>query len=403
MKASTSSPGILVDILTVTRANYYDCSDITMMNFKRLGLSLLFTVLVCGSVLAASFCEFWLAGNYCFMPLVFIGTALFYYILDTAIIMGDQGRGSAWLKRIRILIALVLALFNSFLIDYYFFQSDIEAARVIEIRDGKSGIAGAYGQQSAQRLQAKTILLSDIDLLQGRLSAQLDSLNAEASGMGGSKHKGIAAIWMAKYNAYQSDSARAHEMVAYKRVQVDQLNKEMSQLKIDDEREQAAVTQGVSMGINKSLDLLHKIVWVEGSFTNKCMCILILIVSMLLELVPLIAKSFYDIEEYFEVAQNKKEVCTTNSNIKKRHSISIEAARLMNENSMSLATEFSEHTINKITEQMDHSKAMLDVTETYMDGLMNTEKRWEEKYPLLINKYGRSAIEKAYAVLVVAN
>ena len=401
MKACIETPGILAGILTVTKSNYAECSEVTRMNFKRLGLSLIFTVLICGSVLAASFCEFWLNGNYYFMPLIFIGTALFYYILDTAIIMGDQGRSSAWLKRIRIGIALVLAMFNSFLIDYYFFIADIDAARVIAIRKDQAVIADNYQLIIAQKELDKSNLLSDIDKLQGHLSAQLDSLNAEASGMGGSKHKGVAAIWMAKYNSYQSDSSRAHELVADKKDRIVQLGKEILATKQEKDKALGAVTATVSTGINKSLELLHRIVWLEGSFTNKLMSILILLVSMLLELVPLIAKSFYDIEEYFEVAENKKEVCSTNSNIRKRNAISTEAARLMNENSLDLLILSSEQAMNKIKEKMNHSQAMLTATEGYMDTLINTEKRWEEKYPLLIGKYGRPILDKAYDTLII--
>ena len=401
MKARNQSVGILAGILTVTKSNYNECGEITRMNFMRLGLSLIFTVLICGSVLAASFCQFWLNGNYYFMPLIFIGTALFYYILDTAIIMGDQGRGSAWLKRIRILIALVLAMFNSFLIDYYFFKTDIDAARVSAIRNEQSIIANSYQRTAAQKEDIKFNLLHDIDMLQGHLSAQLDSLNAEASGMGGSKHKGIAAIWMAKYNSYQSDSIRVHELATDKKVHIAQLGKDLLILQDEKTKQQEAITATVSTGINKSLELLHQIVWLEGNFTNKMMSVLILIVSMLLELVPLIAKSFYDIEEYFELADNKKEVCSTNSTIRKRNAIGTEAARLMNENALSLLTLAGEHSMDKIKEKMNHSNNMLNSTEAYMDTLINTEQRWEEKYPLLIAKYGKPIIDKAYETLII--
>ena len=401
MKARIEKPGILAGILTVTTSNYIECSEMTRTNFKRLGLSLIFTILICGSVLAASFCEFWLNGNYYFMPLIFIGTAMFYYILDTAIIMGDQGRGSAWLKRIRIFIALVLAMFNSFLIDYYFFKADIEAARVTVITNEQAAIADKYQHITAQKEENKFNLLHDIDVLQGHLSAQLDSLNAEASGMGGSKHKGIAAVWMAKYNLYQSDSIRAHELITDKKELIVQLNKELLLTKQEKEKERRGVTATVSAGINKSLELLHQIIWLEGKFTNKLMSILILLVSMLLELVPLIAKSFYDTEEYFELAENKKQVCSTNSNIRKRNAISTEAGRLMNENSLNLLTLSGEYAMDKIKEKMNQSNNMLNTTEAYMDALINTEKRWEEKYPSLIAKYGRPIIDKAYETLAV--
>ncbi len=402
MKNKQSTPGFFANVLSVTKSCYNMCSGNTRINFKRLGMSLFFTVLICGAVLAASFCEFWLNRDYRWMPLIFIGTGLFYYILDTAIIMGDQGRGHVWLKRMRVIIALVLALFNSFLIDYYFFKADIEAARISEIHSVQTGIAEQFDNQLAKKEQQKLSLLKDIDMLQSKLSGQLDSLNAEANGMGGSKHRGIARVWMSKYKAYQSDSIRYGELVYHKRLLVTQLDKENFQLATEKNKGLAAVTPTVSNGINKSLQLLHKIIWLDGKFTNKLMSVLILLVSMLLELVPLIAKSFYDVEEYFEVAQHQKEICNTNSGLRKQHAIHKEAGRLMNENSLGMAVEVSEHRMNMIKEKMEHSRMMMQETEAYMDELIQNEKRWEEKYPFIINKYGRPILEHAYETLTAA-
>ena len=402
MLPTPPNPGVLARLLTVSRTCFSACSDGTRINFTRLGLSLLFTVLICGTVLAASFCEFWMNRDYRWMPLIFIFTALFYYILDMAIIMGDNGRGTVWLKRLRIFIAVVLALFNSFIIDYYFFKADIDAARIAEVRQAQRSTAETYEHTAMLKEQQQIDLLQDIDRLQGKLSVSLDSLNAEANGRGGSQRRGIADVWMAKYRAYQSDSIRANDLVVYKRNEVASLRNELVQIKKQQDVEEASVVGTVSTGINKSLELLHKIIWQEGKFTNMFMSILILLVSMLLELVPLIAKSFYNIDEYFEVAGHAKDICTTNSDIRKQNAVSNEAARLMHESSMALAVGLSEHRLRIMTEKMQHNKMMMLETEQYMDELISTEKRWEEKYPFINNKYGRPVLEKAYDALSVA-
>jgi hypothetical protein len=397
----SSSPGIFGTILNVANNVYASCSEITRINFKRLGLALVFTVFICGAVLAASFCEFWLNRNYYMLPLIFAGTALFYYILDTAIVMGDTGRGSIALKRIRVFIALVLGLFNSLLIDYYFFKADIDAARHAEIRTEQIIAGQQYSTQILGKEKQATALLRDMDVLESKLSGQLDSLNAEASGMGGSGKRGVANIWMAKYRSYQADSARFGELVIHKRVEVADLKNEILQLKQERLTEDQSIIATVSPGINKSLELLHKVVWQDGKFMNQFMSVLILLVSMLLELVPLIAKSFFSIDEYFELAQHKKEICTTNSSIRKQNAITMEATRLMNENKVSLSVEAGEHTLKILREKMTQSKTMLVATEDYMDAIIKTENRWKEKYPLLIGKYGRPIIDNAYETLSI--
>lgn len=389
-------------LLNVVIGYYFECSEGTQKNFVKLGKALAFTVIVCGSIFAASFCEFWLGRNYMWMPLVFIGTGLFYYILDQAIIMGDSNKNYALYKKLRVFIALVLGLFNSLLIDYYFFKADIAAARETEITASQKSIDGDYASQVKAKNDRKTVVLGDIDRMESLLAADLDSLDAEATGNGGTGKRGVATVWQAKYQSYRADSLRFSEAIANKRTEASHLDGEITSLTTERDGKKAVVPGTVSQGINKSLELLHQVIWVEGKFTNIMMSILILIVSMLMELIPLFTKGFYDISEYFEITKDKKEACTANSNIKKQNYISQEATKLMHENAQDLAMQLSEHRMTIMSEDITHSKKVMMQTEGFMDDIESTEKRWKEKYPALYDRYGKPVIEKAYLTLSTA-
>jgi hypothetical protein len=399
MNTQPKQTPIFVRLLNVVKVYYFECSEGTQKNFSKLGKALAFTVIVCGSIFAASFCEFWLGRNYMWMPLVFIGTGLFYYILDQAIIMGDSNKNYAFYKKLRVFIALVLGLFNSLLIDYYFFKSDIAAARETEITVSQNKIDADYASLIKAKNDRKTVVFGDIDRMESLLAADLDSLDAEATGNGGTRKRGVATVWQAKYQSYHADSLRFSEAIANKRKEVNQLDGDVATLTTERDGKKEEVPGTVSQGINKSLELLHHVIFVDGKFTNILMSILILIVSMLMELIPLFTKGFYDISEYFDVTKDKKEACAANSNIKKQNYISQEATRLMHENAQDLAVQLSEHRIGIMNEDINHSRKIMKQTEGFMDDIEKTENRWKEKYPALYDRYGKPVIEKAYLTL----
>lgn len=388
--------------LGVVRHIYFDCTKSTRRNFSKLGKALLFTVSVCGTILAASFCEFWLGRNYTYLPLVFIGSALFYYILDQSIIMGDRHRGREGYRMMRILIALVLGLFNSFLIDYYFFKDDIIAARQSAIAHEQQAIQDRYDLQISNKEERKTALLGDVDHMQMRLSTQLDSLNAEANGFGGSRRRGVADVWHAKYKSYQADSLRFGALEQSKMQEVKMLVADIEQLKVKAEIEKSHVPETVSTGINKSLELLHQIIWLDGKFTNIFMSILILIVSMLLELIPLIAKDFFDVEEYFQMASGERELKMTIAGIEKQNNVSKRANTLMNEGALEMARLKSQTKIDQMKVELDFAKAATVETEQYMNEFEQKDKRWQEQYPHLYSTYGKPVMEKVFHTLAAS-
>ena len=399
MKTNNNSPDLFARFLGIVPEYFAQCSKGTQQNLQQFGKALMFTVLVCGSILAASFCEFWLKRNYLYLPLVFIGSGLFYYLLDRAIILGDAGKYHMIYKRLRIVIALALGLFNSFLIDYYFFKSDIIAARENMITVQQTSLDEQCERQVKSKETEKQRTQAGIDQMEGRLARDLDSLNAEADGTGGSHQKGISIYWQSKYRSYQADSVRISDNISGKRAAIKLLDSNIHVLKTELDLKKARVPASISEGINMSLQLLHQVIWTSGSFTNRLMSLLILIVSMLLELIPLITKGFYDISQYFEKMNEENEQMSATSHLRLQKITTRETGKLLREIALDTEVDLNEHRLAVMDESLQHSRNVMTRTETMMDELEKKKAAWEHKYPALYERYGKPVIEKGYDTL----
>ena len=134
-KSDTKFPPLVAWVLRPIEKHYFQCTEETQRVIKNLSLILLFTVTICGAIFAASICKFALMGNYWWMFLVLPITSFFYYLIDKPIIFSIIN--STWIKLLRVFIAIILGIFNSFLLDSFYFRSDIDAARNTEIRQKK--------------------------------------------------------------------------------------------------------------------------------------------------------------------------------------------------------------------------------------------------------------------------
>jgi hypothetical protein len=118
---------------------------------------------------------------------------------------------------------------------------------------------------------------------------------------------------------------------------------------------------------------------------------------MLLELIPLIAKDFFDVEEYFHLAASEKEGNTTLAKIKNQNSLSKESAILMNENVLEVVAQKSNARLLKMQQEIAFAKAVMKETEQNMDEFERIDQHWQKKYPQLYPIYGFPVMQNAYA------
>lgn len=387
---------LVAQVLRPVKKYYYQCTEETQRAIKNLSLVLLFTVTVCGAVFAASICQFCLGGNYrLFLP-VFIITGFFYYLIDKPIIFSDIKPHHKMNKRVRIFIALILGLFNSFLIDSFYFKPDIDAARNIEMKQKEMVIRADFAKKDSLLNVQKFALLNQIDNANTFLSSKRDSLNVEADGSGGSGNAGMKDIWSSKYAMYQADSVEAVKQNGLKQGEMSKLDTTRTANTTLMESQIADLPNQTSTGINKSMELLHKVIWLDGNFTNILMSILILIISMIFELAPLISKSFYDISEYFEKCMHQRDVKDKEATMVKNKELNIVGRRVVLELKREETKMTRDNAESSLIEAVEYNKDILTHTTAELNRLEAIDTKMKKRYPQYYESHIKPVLEKSY-------
>lgn len=374
---------------------FWQCTEETQRAIKNLSLSLTFTVSVCGSILAASICHFGFRGDFSWFIPIFLLCAIFYLLLDRPIVFSDL-RSRYTIRIVRIAIAIVLGLFNSFLLDSFWFAEDIKSAREVDIKTEEKHMRADMVIQDAVLNLGRKDLMNEIDGLNLVLRVKRDSLNAEADGTGGSGKKGIKQVWWKKYKMYQSDSVAVSSQIAMKNIEirkVDSLQRANGSLL---QAQIADLPIQFSTGINQSMKALHKLVLREGDFTNIFMSILILLVAMFFELIPLISKGYYDVSEYFDKCALQKDVKEKEASMVKNKEINLIGRKVVMDfkaEEIRLSREYHE---NNLDYTVAYNKMIHEKVTDELDRLQSLDEKMKQKYPGYFEKHLKPVLEQAY-------
>ncbi len=375
---------------------YLMCSDETQRSMGELAKTLLFTILFCGSLLALSICNNCFNGGFIYFPLVLIPSALLYYFIDKPIVFTEVKPGQFFLRKWRIFIALALGLFNSFLVDSFYFSKDIAAARNKEISVEENRIRGEYGAKDVAIDANKTILYKQIDSLNGELANGRLALNAEADGSSPYKHAGIGTIYKTKYANYLADSTARAGQIALKMNAVkgiDSIHRVNGQLL---NAEIARVPSQFSQGMNKNMELLHEVVFRSGNPTNIMMYLVFFVLTMITELIPLLSKKFYDIAEYFERSAKQKDV-------KEQEAVLIhtkEMQLLGDKHTLSLRYEQAQiqrdHHLSQLQTYIEFNQSIDQRMNAEFDRLQELDDMYKRSHPRFYESHFKGMIVEAY-------
>ncbi len=387
---------VVAQVLRPVLKYYYQCTEETQRSINNLSLVILFTVTVCGAILAISICKFCFAGNYRLFIPIFAITAFFYYLIDKPIIFSDIKPHHKMIKLIRIFIALILGLFNSFLIDSYYFKDDIDAARNIEMKQKEMAIRAGFAKKDSIIKVEKLVFMRQMDNINALLSAKREALNAEADGSGGSGNAGMKDIWKSKYAMYQTDSVEAVDQNSLKQREINKLDTNLVVNNTLMEFQISEIPNETSTGINKSMELLHKVILLEGNFTNILMATLILIISMIFELSPLISKSFYDISEYFEKCMHQRDVKDKEAIMVKSKELNLVGRRLVLEQKSEEIKMIRENAEISLVEAIQYNMVILSYTTDELDRLEASDAKMKIRYPAYYETHLKPILERSY-------
>jgi hypothetical protein len=348
-------PKIVKVLLSPASGVFRECTEGTRNNFLALSQVLSFTVIICGFVLACSISKFGFGNNpISYFITIPIGIGFYWYI-DKQIIMADANKNLAFIKRSRYFIALIFGLLNSFLIDNFWFSDDIRAGRETEITKQQLIIQHDADSLRATYQGQKNSLFNKIDVASNQMKIRMDSLITEYQGKSISKIWGPGKDYRIKYAAFKNDSlefVRTNSLMLAEALKYDTL---IDQLKIQAISRKNNVPKEISQGINHSMQLLENAIWGGGNIINMVMAILILLGAMLLELLPLMGKFYYSLEEYFELIHSERESSRVNVHLRKQNYISREAHRLNLQNQRVMNNEYANHVLQGLKDELAHN------------------------------------------------
>jgi hypothetical protein len=235
------------------------------------------------------------------------------------------------------------------------------------------------------------------------ISARRDSLNAEADGRGGSGQKGMKQIWKSKYDMYQADSAQMTNENKFTFLNIGKIDNTLISNNALMIKEIKELPDQDRLGINKTMQLLHEIIWQKGNFTNKFMSILILLISMIFELTPLISKTFYDTSEYFGKKLDQREVKDKETALAKTRELNLvgrNAMLTMKMDEIRLTREYAE---SKLLDTVKFNKTILQHTTDELNRLQLADRNLQKRYPKYYAKHLKPLIEKSYTLLYDAS
>ena len=372
-------PFITRTMLAPAVAPFSSSSPHTQQNLKSMSKVLAFTVSVSGGVLGASITQFALSGN----PWTYLVTipagVCFYGILDRMVVMTDTNKNADFIRRSRYAIAGVLGLYASFLIDTKFYQPDIEAERAKEIV-----VAQAKVQQQADR-EKKAYQLHKEDFYrkikeaQAPIKERSNELIKEVEGAGFSGNAGKGKIYQVKYEAFVRDSIEVERQIAVYTKEVKEIDRNIIKLDSETTAKKKQVPTQISTGALKTLDLLHHVV-MRKPF-NMFVSLLFLLMCMILELLPLLAKFYIDIGEYFEHVRSHVEAYLANKETNKQHTIKKERHRSTLSHNHDIQALSNRYALAHLTQQAAHSEDILHEVEKHFATVVPLETLLATRYP----------------------
>ncbi len=376
-------PLLVQVLLTPDKKVYGQCSGYTRNNFKTLSKVIAFTVSVCGTILAVSISKFVFGGSPASLVLTLPFGILLYWYLDRMVIMADTKDDPQFIRRSRYFIAVILGLFNSLLIDGCFYAADVKAEINVEVAAKQLVI-----QQTADSLkgvaQAHIVYIyHQIDSAAGHLRERNNELVQEVEGSAYSHHSGKGVVYDEKKAVLDRETS---DFERNKRLLMAEAAKDeatIAEINADAARQKKQIASQVSMGFNHTLELLHLVV-MRKPF-NMFVAFLFLAVAMVLELLPMLAKKYIDISEYFEHAAYHIAAHLATAEMKKNQIIEQEQHRTDLLNYRVKEAELARHAVETFKQKMAHHERIVNATANYFATIAEKEAdlktRFSDYYP----------------------
>jgi hypothetical protein len=219
------------------------------------------------------------------------------------------------------LLALTIGTFMAQPAVLYMFDKEIKLQTSLDNEKKKmtkrTDLDSLYKNQKAELLARKASIQKDLNAKYEGVSKSRQDFLSETDGSGGTGKIGIKDIAIAKRNEYQKLDAEYKAMLATEQPRLDQIDIDLKTIDDNIRKEEIAFTQYLNDGFLTRIDALNNLL--KNNSALQFRYYLIVFILMLIELMPVIAKTMLPSGSYDEKVRLREqmEIELANSNISK--------------------------------------------------------------------------------------
>ncbi len=240
--------------------------------------------------------------------------------IDRALIKGINSSNKTKFGPIafRLVLAVTIGTFMAQPALLYLFDKEIhvqisldnEKRKMVKVQEQDS----LYAKQTNELQQQKIVLQQQSDTKYNEVAAARNAFIAETDGTGGSGKIGVEDIAKAKQNEYQKLDGEYQMLNSNIQPQIKTLDSSLAAIELSKQKEQQAFNTLLNDGFLTRIEALHHLI--QNNSAAQFRYYLLVVILVLIELMPVIAKSLLPNGSYDEKVklreQMEKEIAQTN-------------------------------------------------------------------------------------------
>jgi hypothetical protein len=247
--------------------------------------------------------------------------------IDRALIKGisKQNKNRLLSLIFRGALAITIGTFMAQPALLYMFKKEIKLQTAFDNEQKKISNAqvldSLYKNRKTELQAQKTTLQSELELKNSAVSTARENFLAEADGSGGTGKVGIEKIALAKKKEYEKLDEDYKQLLAVQQPKIDVIDKELKDIESKTQLEQQAYTQNFNDGFLTQAEALNNLIKANSALQMRYY--LLAAILLLIELMPVIAKSLLPAGTYDETVMLREELEKeiANSNIKREQEL----------------------------------------------------------------------------------
>ncbi|MGE5108704.1 MAG: DUF4407 domain-containing protein [Sphingobacteriales bacterium] len=261
------------------------------------------------------------------------------------------------------LLAMTIGTFMAQPAVLYMFDKEIKMQTSLDNEKRKlvkrQELDALYKDRKTELLQQKESIEKGLNKKYAEVANARENFIKETDGSGGSGKVGIKDIALAKRNEYEKLDGEYKAMLTDEGQKLDDVNKELNQIETGIKKEETAFTQYLNDGFLTRVEALNNLIKTNTALQFRYY--LIIMILMLIELMPVIAKFMLPTGTYDEKVRLKEEM---EKNIAEENSSSEKEVKLL---------------YNRLAKEAD--------TETLHEFFEHTKEERKEKIKKLVNQW----------------